>query len=93
MTLEWKTHHDGVFTSMIDIVEGRMIITNTLIENDKRTKNEMDFLIVIEKWVDWIWDLEKYENEGMIKEGIDGDGKWWNWFYSKRYLWCGWDGE
>ena len=64
MILEWKTHNDGVFTSMIDIVKGRMIVTNTLIGNDTRTKNEMDFLIVIEKWVDWIWDLEKYENEG-----------------------------
>ena len=49
----------------------------------KEQKNEMDFLIVIEKWVDWIWDLEKCENEEMIKEGIDGDGKWWNWCYSE----------
>ncbi len=61
---QMKTYHDGVFSSMIDVVEGRMIVTNILIENDTRTKNEMDFLIVIEEWVDWIWDLEKYENEG-----------------------------
>ena len=48
--LNEKTHHDDkVLTSVIDIVKGRMIVTNTLIENDTRTKNEMDFLIVIGK--------------------------------------------
>ena len=41
-----KTHYDdGVFTSMIDIVEGRMIVTNTLIRND--TKQRM-------KWTFWL---------------------------------------
>ena len=44
-----KTHHDGVFPSMIDIVEGGMIVTNPLIGNETRTKNEMDLLIVIEE--------------------------------------------
>ena len=44
-----KTHHDGVYSSVIDIVEGRMIVTNTLIE---REREETIILIVIENEVD-----------------------------------------
>ena len=36
MILGMKTHHDGVFSSVIDIVEGRMIDTKTLIENERK---------------------------------------------------------
>ena len=58
---------------MIDIVEGRMIVTNTLIGNDTKTKNEMDFLIVIEEWVDWIWDLESDEIDVIQRDICDVD--------------------
>ncbi len=35
-----KTHHDdGGITSMIDIVEGRMIATNTLIEKKEKKQS------------------------------------------------------
>ena len=53
------------------------------------------------KWVDWIWDLrfEKYEKWGIIKQGIDGNGRdkwdwmWWNGCDNKGYLWYIWLGE
>ena len=44
-----KTHHDGVLSSVIDIVEGRMIDTNTLIENERKEG---------ENW-GWFWLLLK----------------------------------
>ena len=37
-----KTNHDGVFSSVIDIVEGRMIDTNTLIENERKERGEIE---------------------------------------------------
>ena len=61
-----KTHHDGVFSSVIDIVEGRMIDTNTLIENERKERGKLRMiLIVIENELIEFWDLrfEKYENE------------------------------
>ena len=70
-----KTHHDGVFSSVIDIVEGWMIDTNTLIENERKERGEIeDDCDCYWKWVDWIWDLrfEKHAKQGMIKQGIDG---------------------
>ena len=34
-----KTHNDGVYSSVIDIVEGRMIVTNTLIEKKEKKQS------------------------------------------------------
>ena len=50
------------------------------------------------KWVDWIWDLrfEKHAKRGIIKQGIDVDGRdkwdgmWWNGCDNKGYLWNIW---
>ena len=42
-----KTHHDEVFSSVIDIVEGRMIDTNTLIENERKEGRGKLRMIVI----------------------------------------------
>ena len=71
-----KTHHDGVFSSVIDIMEGRMIDTNTLIENERKEGEIEDDCDCYWKWVDWIWDLgfEKHAKRGMIEQGIDVDG-------------------
>ena len=91
MIFEWKTHHhDGVFTSMIDIVEGRMIVTKH--PHWKWHKNkEWNGLFDCYWKMSWLnLGFGKVWKWGMIKEGIDGDGKWCNWCYSKRYLWCGW---
>ena len=48
---------------VVGFLDKTNIIHSGRISTD-RNKTEMDFLIVIEEWVDWIWDLEKYENEG-----------------------------
>ena len=69
-----KTHHDGVFSSVIDIVEGRMIDTNTLIE--KKEKKQSFWLLLKMSWLNLGFEIWKsYEKRGIIKQGIDFDGR------------------
>ena len=65
-----KTHHDGVFSSVIDIVEGRMIDTNTLIENDRKEGGNWG----------WFWLLLKIEGmkEMDDKNDVLEKGRWMN---------------
>ena len=91
-----KTHnHDGVLSTVIDIVEGRMIDTNTLIE--KKEKKQSFWLLLKMSWLNMgleIW--KSYEKRGIIKQGIDLDGrdkwdrKWWNECNNKGCLWIWW---
>ena len=90
-----KTQCDGVFTSMIDIVEGRMIVTNTLIE--KKEKKQSFWLLLKMSLIEFgIWDLKKHEKWGIIKQGIDFNGRdkwdemWRNGCDNKGCLWNIW---
>ena len=87
----------GVFSSVIDIVEGRMIVTNTLIE--KKEKKQSFWLLLKMSWLNLGFEIWKsYEKRGIIKQGIDFDGrdkwdrKWWNGCDNKRCLWYWWLG-
>ena len=57
-----KTHHNGVYSSVIDIVEGRMIVTNTLIQ--KKVKKQSFWLLLKMSWLNLGFEIWKsYENE------------------------------
>ena len=90
-----KTHHDGVFSSVIDIVEGRMIVTNTLIE--KKEKKQSFWLLLKMNWLNLGFEIwNSYEKRGIIKQGIDFNGRdkwdrmWWNECDNKGCLWNIW---
>ena len=90
-----KTHHNGVFSSVIDIVEGRMIVTNTLIQ--KKENKQSFWLLLKMRLIEFgIWDLKKHEKWGIIKQGIDfnerdkWDRMWWNGCENKGWLWYWW---
>ena len=80
---------------MIDIVEGRIIVTNTLIE--KKEKKQSFWLLLKMSWLNLGFEIWKsYEKRGIIKQGIDEGGrdKWdrkqWNGCDNKGYLWNIW---
>ena len=90
-----KTHNDGVYSSVIDIVEGRMIVTNTLIE--KKEKKQSFWLLLKMSWLNLGFEIWKsYEKRGIIKQGIDFNGRdkwdrmWWNGCDNKGCLWYWW---
>ena len=92
---QMKTHHNGVYSSVIDIVGGRMIVINTLIE--KKEKKQSFLLQLKMSLIEFgIWDLKKHEKWGIIKQGIDVNGRdkwdrmWWNGCDNKGYLWNIW---
>ena len=91
-----KIHHDGVYSSVIDIVEGRMIVTNNLIEK-KEKKKQSFWLLLKMSWLYLGFEIWKsYEKRGIIKQGIDFDGRdkwdrmWWNGCDNKGCLWYWW---
>ena len=80
---QMKTRYGGVYSSVIDIVEGRMIDTNTLIE--KKEKKQSFWMLLEMSWLNLGFEIWKsYEKRGIIKQGIDFNGRdkwdrnWWN---------------
>ena len=62
------------FQVWLIFVEGRMIVTNTLIE--KKEKKQSFWLLLKMSLIEFgIWDLKKHEKWGIIKQGIDLDGR------------------